>query len=229
MIPIKKCMKIIMPTTESISNNYNPFSDDLIFISGIDNEIQVINSLQRPRKITLRGSDGNNYITLLKPKDDLRKDCRMMDVNDVVSQYLHRDPDSRQRRLHIKTYSVVPLNDECGLIEWILNLVSFRSIILNIYGKKGKYIVISLYAWSMAIITSLQVFVYHQKLWTNSVCRWRPILKIRSGSSWTNCYHYIRQCSQTGSDTCFLIRIVGFKQGMLIFAQQQSCQWSVTC
>jgi serine/threonine-protein kinase ATR len=36
-------------------------------------------SLQRPKKITFIGSDGQKYSFLAKPKDDLRKDYRLMD------------------------------------------------------------------------------------------------------------------------------------------------------
>jgi len=61
-------------------------------------------SLQRPRRITLRGSDGKEYLFMCKPKDDLRKDFRLMEFNDIVNKYLQNDPESRQRRLYIRTY-----------------------------------------------------------------------------------------------------------------------------
>lgn len=117
-------------------------------------------SLQRPRRITLRGSDGKEYLFMCKPKDDLRKDFRLMEFNDIVNKYLQNDPESRQRRLYIRTYvrlasnilsrfdfnklstlldlqSVVPLNEECGLIEWIPNLVGLRPTIINLYKERG--------------------------------------------------------------------------------------------
>lgn len=75
---------------------------------------------------------------MLKPKDDLRKDSRLMEFNDVVNMYLHRDPESRQKRLYIRTYSVVPLNEECGIIEWVENLVPLRPVLMTLYKQKGK-------------------------------------------------------------------------------------------
>jgi serine/threonine-protein kinase ATR len=36
-------------------------------------------SLQKPKKITFVGSDGLHHSFLAKPKDDLRKDYRLMD------------------------------------------------------------------------------------------------------------------------------------------------------
>lgn len=74
---------------------------------------------------------------MLKPKDDLRKDFRLMEFNDIVNQLLSRDGDARQRRLNIRVYSVAPLNEECGLIEWIDNLDTLRNVILSIYKQKG--------------------------------------------------------------------------------------------
>lgn len=83
------------------------------------------------------GSDGKKYIIMLKPKDDLRKDFRLMEFNAVVNRYLQDNPESRERRLHIRTYTVLPLNEECGLIEWIPNLLGLRIILMNIYKTKG--------------------------------------------------------------------------------------------
>jgi serine/threonine-protein kinase ATR len=36
-------------------------------------------SLQKPKKMTFLGSDGAHHPFLAKPKDDLRKDYRLMD------------------------------------------------------------------------------------------------------------------------------------------------------
>ena len=38
------------------------------FIAGIKDEVTILGSLQRPRKITLRGSDGLSYEMMCKDK-----------------------------------------------------------------------------------------------------------------------------------------------------------------
>lgn len=38
-----------------------------------------MSSLQKPKKIVFLGNDGRQYPFLAKPKDDLRKDYRLMD------------------------------------------------------------------------------------------------------------------------------------------------------
>ncbi len=60
-----------------------------------------------------------------------------MEFNQLISRYLVRDPESRKRNLRIRTYAVVPLNEECGLIEWIPNLIGLRHILNRIYKDKG--------------------------------------------------------------------------------------------
>jgi Phosphatidylinositol 3- and 4-kinase len=111
-------------------------------------------SLQKPRKITVLGSDNRSYSFLCKPKDDLRKDARLMEFNSMINKLLQRDSESRRRRLcsyvlhlslcrvltsaaDIRTYSVVPLNEECGLIEWVPNTVALRGILAKLYDARG--------------------------------------------------------------------------------------------
>lgn len=112
-------------------------------------------SLARPRKITLQGSNGQVYMFLGKPKDDLRKDARLMDFNSIINKLLKTNSDSRRRRLcknrfpqsisvfaitfyaDIRTYSVVTLNEECGFIQWVPNTMPMRPIILKYYAAKG--------------------------------------------------------------------------------------------
>ena len=37
----------------------------------------------------------------------------------------------------IRTYSVVPLNEECGLIEWVRNTVPIRNIFKTLYDRRN--------------------------------------------------------------------------------------------
>lgn len=58
-----------------------------------------MNSLQKPRKISVWGSDGQIYAFLCKPTDDLRKDARLMEFNSMIIKLLKKDSESRNRRL----------------------------------------------------------------------------------------------------------------------------------
>ena len=70
----------------------------LTLIAFLD-DVLVLNSLQKPRKLNIRGSDGHVYGLLCKPKDDLRKDQRLMEFNGMINRFLKRGADSSKRRL----------------------------------------------------------------------------------------------------------------------------------
>ncbi|KAJ8680180.1 hypothetical protein QAD02_015967 [Eretmocerus hayati] len=136
MMPSSKFMQLHLPSKGIAVDNHNPFPTNWVKIVGIEDEVAVMQSLQRPRRIALRGSDGKSYLFMCKPKDDLRRDFRLMEFNDIVNKYLQKDPESRRRRLYIRTYGVVPLNEECGLVEWVSNLIGYRMILMNIYKER---------------------------------------------------------------------------------------------
>jgi phosphatidylinositol kinase/protein kinase (PI-3 family) len=37
----------------------------------------------------------------------------------------------------IKTYAVTPLNEECGLIEWVDNLRTLRDLVIKLLRERG--------------------------------------------------------------------------------------------
>ncbi|CAM1327849.1 ATR (predicted) [Pycnogonum litorale] len=137
MLPIQSAMRVTLPSTSGPHPNHNPFPQAQVCISTILDKIDVLPSLQKPKKITIRGSDGKLYDFMCKPKDDLRKDCRMMEFDGLVNKFLCRDPESRKRGLHIRTYCVTPISEECGLIEWVSNLEGLRQILNTIYKERG--------------------------------------------------------------------------------------------
>ncbi|KAL3621412.1 hypothetical protein CASFOL_036324 [Castilleja foliolosa] len=146
-------MEIIMPTQESLTVNL-PLYDvkltdsctsdlfsysDLPTISGIADEAEILSSLQRPKKIVLIGSDGTERPFLCKPKDDLRKDARMMEFNAMINRLLSKSPESRRRKLYVRTFAVIPLTEDCGMVEWVPHTRGLRHILQDIYISSGKF------------------------------------------------------------------------------------------
>ncbi|KAG2423362.1 hypothetical protein HYH02_015336, partial [Chlamydomonas schloesseri] len=60
-------------------------SSGLIKISALKDELQI---MQKAKKLTFVGSDGLDYSFLAKPKDDLRKDYRLMDFAGLLNALL---------------------------------------------------------------------------------------------------------------------------------------------
>ena len=56
----------------------------------------------------------------------------------MINRSLKRDAESSRRQLYIRTYAVTPLNEECGIIEWVDGLKTLRDILLEQYRQIGK-------------------------------------------------------------------------------------------
>lgn len=63
-----------------------------------------MSSLVKPKRVTIKGSDGGLYSFLCKPKDDLRKDARLMDFYSMINKLLKASSESRRRRLRASSY-----------------------------------------------------------------------------------------------------------------------------
>jgi serine/threonine-protein kinase ATR len=139
VIPFQTLLTPSLPANHDSDylKSFRAFPRETITIDIVDDDAQVLNSLQKPRKIGIRGSDGRTYNLLCKPKDDLRKDQRLMEFNNMINRFLKKDVESSKRRMYIKTYAVTPLNEECGLIEWVDNLQTLREIVIKLLRERG--------------------------------------------------------------------------------------------
>ena len=91
--------------------------------------LTVITSKQRPRKLTIHGSDGAEYVFLLKGHEDLRQDERVMQLFGLVNSLLAGDAASAARGLSIARYAVIPLSPNSGLIGWVPNCDTLHALI----------------------------------------------------------------------------------------------------
>eukprot|EP00980_Cylindrotheca_fusiformis_P012607 scaffold3084_cov144-Cylindrotheca_fusiformis.AAC.55 len=105
--------------------------------------VDVITSKQRPRKIKLRGSDGQDYVFLLKGHEDLRQDERVMQLFGLVNALLERDRQTKKQDLRIQRYGISPLSHNCGLVGWVPHTDTLHSLIRD-YRDKEKKIPINL-------------------------------------------------------------------------------------
>ncbi|KAF8329612.1 hypothetical protein F5887DRAFT_1183719 [Amanita rubescens] len=136
IIPLQESLTANLPPTSALESIHQPFPPDTPTFGGFSDEIDVMRSLARPRKITIKGSDNETYMFLGKPKDDLRKDARIMEFNSIINKLLKANSESRRRQLHIRTYGVVTLNEECGFIQWVPNTIPLRPVLLKYYDAR---------------------------------------------------------------------------------------------
>lgn len=100
-------------------------------------ELEIMTSKQRPRKITLRGNDGNDYVFLLKGHEDIRQDERVMQLFGLVNALLIRDHQTRKHDLKIQRYAISPLSHDCGVVGWVPHTDTLHSLIRDYRTSKS--------------------------------------------------------------------------------------------
>jgi serine/threonine-protein kinase ATR len=103
----------------------------LILILGFEDQCVTLPSLQRPKKLRISFNNSKSMNVLLKPKDDLRRDSRFMEL----CYFLNRNFSKNRLKYDVKTFAVTPLNDECGIIEWVENTAGLRNVLIKTYKK----------------------------------------------------------------------------------------------
>ncbi|KAK2593293.1 serine/threonine-protein kinase M1 [Conoideocrella luteorostrata] len=136
VVPVENSLTATLPAVSEHVKTHKAFSRDVVTIECFLDDVLVLSSLAKPRRLTARGSDGKSYMLLIKPKDDLRTDQRLMEFNGIINRSLKRDAESSRRQLYIRTYAVVPLNEECGIIEWVPGIKTMRDILLSLYSSQ---------------------------------------------------------------------------------------------
>lgn len=94
-------------------------------------QISIAGGVSAPKIATMIASDGSRHRMLLKGgNDDLRQDAIMEQVFEQVSDLLkgHRAP--RQRNLGIRTYKVIPLTANTGIIEFVKDTIPLHEYLL---------------------------------------------------------------------------------------------------
>ncbi|XP_065891468.1 serine/threonine-protein kinase mTOR-like isoform X2 [Dysidea avara] len=88
----------------AVPGTYEP-NQPVIHIRSTTPQLSVITSKQRPRKLIIEGSNGSEFMFLLKGHEDLRQDERVMQLFGLVNTLLANDPETFKRHLR---YAVIP-------------------------------------------------------------------------------------------------------------------------
>ena len=168
------------------------FNSESVRIISIMDDVEVLKSKEKPKKVTMLGDDGHAYSFLCKredrggmctrvitniiasvmltfsqhvfsvifqnPKDvngffktilrifitsDMRKNSRMMEFCTVINRLFLNGSESRRRpALRLCTYAVLPMTEDSGVIEWVRETTTIRSILFKLYASKSmrKYL-----------------------------------------------------------------------------------------
>ncbi|CAB40167.2 TORC1 serine/threonine protein kinase Tor2 [Schizosaccharomyces pombe] len=154
----------------------------------------VITSKQRPRRLSIKGSDGKDYQYVLKGHEDIRQDERVMQLFGLCNNLLLADPETFKRLLSIQRYPVIPLSPDSGLLGWVLDSDTLhvlirdyresRKILLNI--EHRLIIQMAPDYDRLTLLQKVEVFEY-ALLSTTGQDLYRVLwLKSRSSEAWLN-------------------------------------------
>ncbi|CAF1458633.1 unnamed protein product [Adineta ricciae] len=120
----------------AIPGTYKPHKPP-ITIRNIHSNVKIITSKQRPRKISMMGSDGFQYTFLLKGHEDLRQDERVMQLFGLVNEFLTTNEQTRHQNFNIQRYPVIPLALNNGLLGWVSQCDTLHTLIKDHRIKVG--------------------------------------------------------------------------------------------
>eukprot|EP00795_Rhopilema_esculentum_P000207 gene207-9842_t len=119
----------------AVPGTYEPHRP-IVQIKQVSTTLNVITSKQRPRKLSITGSNDQEYMFLLKGHEDLRQDERVMQLFGLVNTLLAADTETFKRHLGIQRYAVVPLSTNSGLIGWVPHCDTLHTLIRDYREKK---------------------------------------------------------------------------------------------
>jgi serine/threonine-protein kinase SMG1 len=122
-IPMPGFEKQIHSSESSFAGNHGT-----VTVSSFCKEVTILSTKTRPKKLVLQGSDGQRYTYLLKGREDLRLDSRIMQLLEAINSLLHSSSDTRSRNIALRFYSVTPVSGRAGLIQWVENVSSIYNV-----------------------------------------------------------------------------------------------------
>ncbi|KAK4437819.1 Serine/threonine-protein kinase SMG1 [Sesamum alatum] len=154
---------------------------EIVTVASFSEQLVILPTKTKPKKLVIVGSDGLKYTYLLKGREDLRLDARIMQLLQSVNGFLQSSSATRRQSLDIRYYSVTPISGRAGLIQWCSSSSPSSSDMF--YGKiipalkeKGIRRVISRRDWPhdvkqkvlLDLINETPKQLIHQELWCAS-------------------------------------------------------------
>ncbi|EGV61985.1 hypothetical protein CANTEDRAFT_135921 [Yamadazyma tenuis ATCC 10573] len=115
-------------------------TDNVPVLESIDPIMSIATSgLSLPKIGRFRLSNGKETKILFKyGTDDLRQDAIMEQVFEKVNQIFKNNHESSKRHLQIRTYKIVPIGPNSGIIEFVPNSMALIDIIKPYHERKDK-------------------------------------------------------------------------------------------
>lgn len=106
-----------------------PIPSKNVKIASIKKELLILGSIKRPKRITVHGSNEKDYHLLIKGGEDLRLDQRVQQLFSIMNKIFKEDPTCLNREIYLKTFSVTPMTNRLGSLEWVNNTEPLKALI----------------------------------------------------------------------------------------------------
>ncbi|KAG4301276.1 hypothetical protein PCK1_002586 [Pneumocystis canis] len=124
------------PPTMDISIRNDCNYTDTPVISHYVPYFMLASGISSPKVIECVSSDGRFYKQLVKGgNDNLRQDAIMEQVFQQAHSFLQKNRLTRQRNLGIRTYKVLPLTANTGILEWVLYTLPIQDYLYPAHEK----------------------------------------------------------------------------------------------
>ncbi|KAH3767690.1 Serine/threonine-protein kinase SMG1 [Pelomyxa schiedti] len=124
---ISPALALLQSSSISMPGSSAHSESDIVTIHSFDKNAVILPSKTRPKKLTLVGSDGHRYSFLLKGREDLHLDERIMQFLNIVNQLFASDKHSLGG-FRARDYAVIPLGASSGIIQWVEGAVPMFSV-----------------------------------------------------------------------------------------------------
>ncbi|CAG9318017.1 unnamed protein product [Blepharisma stoltei] len=122
-----------------LGNEFPGFTLTPVCIERVSEEITIMPSKAKPKKISMIGSDGVRRYFLCKYErsSDMRKESRVASIIETANRILEKDPKAKRLGIRFPSYSLIPIGSDCGIVEWVENTATLKSIITQQWLKNG--------------------------------------------------------------------------------------------
>uniref|UniRef100_A0A182F611 Serine/threonine-protein kinase ATM n=1 Tax=Anopheles albimanus TaxID=7167 RepID=A0A182F611_ANOAL len=120
---LKDLDSIHCPTVGLRVNELGEYKNAIVGIVKWEPTIIGVGGINAPKKLKCLCTDGKVRTQLLKGKDDMRQDAVMQQVFGIINDLLRHARETARRQLSIRTYKVVPLSRQSGILEWCENTI----------------------------------------------------------------------------------------------------------
>ncbi|KAI9103040.1 hypothetical protein DFS34DRAFT_576740, partial [Phlyctochytrium arcticum] len=121
------------------SGDQKPRPEDHVKILRFQEQVLVMSSMRRPKRLVILGSDEREHPWLVKGGEDMRLDQRVQQMFSIMNHLISKNRHCAESGLTLRTYKVIPMSTSLGILEWVDNTKPLRDVMNSIPGFQEEY------------------------------------------------------------------------------------------